>query len=222
MWTPSKGPPDVARVRVVLAAALVCIALALGLTLSHAPTVVIRTNSTPPVARLATTYSAAAACQDGEALPAGASAIRLALLSDTGPHVRVTVTSGAHTLTSGAADSGWTGSAVTAPIKAPARTRSSVRLCFELGPTAERVGIVGAPTPPAVAATGRDGRRLPGRVSVEYLRTGRSPWSSLALTVARRMGLGRMPAGSWIVLPPIALMGASIALACWALLRELK
>jgi hypothetical protein len=213
---------DRARVGLTLAVALALIAAALGVTLSGSPLVVAGESSTRARESLAETYGAAGACQAGEVLPAGTSAIRLTLSSVTGPRVKVSALSGARVLTSGAVGSGWTSGAVTVPVGPVARTASNVRICFSLGPTVEQVAIMGSPTSPAVAARGSEGAPLPGRIRIEYLRAGHSSWWSLASSVARRMGLGRAPAGTWIVLPLLALMGAVVLTASWLILRELR
>ena len=56
----------------------------------------------------------------------------------------------------------------------------------------------------------------------EYLRPGSSSWWSLASSVAHRMGLGRSPAGTWIVFFLIAIMIAVAALASLMVLREMR
>jgi len=209
-------------VGLTLAAGLALLAVAVGVVMSSSPVAVIGANSTLANGSLAQTYSAAGACQPGEDLPAGTSAIRLTLESDIGPRVGVRALSGTHVLTSGAVGSGWTGGSVTVPVRPVARTSSHVRICFEVGPTKELVAFIGAPTSPAVAATDSEGKALPGRIKIEYLRADRSSWWSVAPTVARRMGLGRAPAGTWIVLLLVALMGTAIAGASWLTLRELR
>jgi hypothetical protein len=57
-------------------------------------------------------------------------------------------------------------------------------------------------------------------LTIEYLRRGSSSWWSLALAVARRMGLGRAWAGTWIVLLVAIMMGSAIAIASWLTTRE--
>lgn len=217
-----RNGPGRVRVGPALAVALALIAAALGVTLSGSPLVVARANSTSPAGPLAETYSAAGACQAGEVLPAGTSAIRLTLSSDAGPRVRVSVLSGSHVITSGTAASGWTSGAVTVPVRPVARAASNVRICFGLGPTREQVAIVGSPTSRVVAAIASQGRALPGRIRIEYLRAGDSSWWSLASSVARRMGLGRAPAGAWIALLPLALMGIVVLTTSRLILRELR
>ena len=85
----------------------------------------------------------------------------------------------------------------------------------------ETIELVGAPASESTAARARDGV-LSGRLRVEYLRPGAASWWSLAPEVARRMGLGRAPSGTWIALLVLVLM-ASIAAACArVILRELR
>ncbi len=57
---------------------------------------------------------------------------------------------------------------------------------------------------------------------IEYLRPGPGSWWSLASAVARRMGLGRAPSGTWVALLPLALMSVAVALAAWLVLGWLE
>jgi hypothetical protein len=211
---------DPVRVAVALVVGLALLAMALGVTLSGSPVAVLRTNRTPAFQIVAQTYKSAKACQAGEVVPAGTSAIRLSLESVAGPEVSVSALSGTHLLTSGVAGSGWTGAAVTVPVKPVARTTSHVQICFKLGKSKELVVIDGAPAGRAMAATD-EGQLLGGRVRIEDLRASHSSWWSLASTVARRMGLGHAPSGTWTVLLLLALMGAAVATASWLTLKEL-
>jgi hypothetical protein len=210
------------RVRLAFVAAFALAALAVGVTLSGSPVVVAHTNGTFADGQIAETVSNAGACQSGEVLPAGISAIRLTIFSDAGPQVSLRALSGARVLTHGAVGSGWVGGSLTVPVRPISHTTSGVRLCFKLGPTREKVAMVGVPTSRAAADRSNVGEVLPGRIRVEYLRAGRSSWWSLARTVARRMGLGRAPSGAWIALLAIVLMGAGIAAASWVAIKELS
>jgi hypothetical protein len=205
-----------------LAAGLALLAIALIVTLSGSPVVVTLANSTRNAVKLAETYTPSGACQAGEVLPAGTSAIRFSLTSDAGPRVSVRVLSGTRVLTGGVAETGWTSGAVTVPVGPLARSASGVRVCFELGSTNERVTIGGDSTSPALAAIGDEGRALPGRMRIEYLRSGPSSWWSMAHAVSTRMGLGRAPAGTWIVFPLLAAMVVVVAGASWLVLKELR
>jgi hypothetical protein len=211
----------VRRTGIIFVAGLVLVAIAIAVTLSGSPVVVIHRNSNVAVGTFAETQSNAAACQDNEVLPGGTSMIRLSLTSDAGPNTSVSVLQDGHLLTSGSVGSGWTGGSVAVPVKAVDRTSEHVRVCFQLGPTTETVGIIGEHTGAAVAAFGKEGTTLAGRFRIEYLRRGSSSWWSEALMVARRMGLGRAPSGTWIVLPLLAVMCAVVAGASWLAVKEL-
>jgi hypothetical protein len=211
----------VTRATVALIAGLALVAIAIGVTLSGRPVVVARTNSTLANGSLAETTSAASACQAGETLPADISAIRLTLRSEIGPRVSLRALSGTRVLTSGAVGNGWTGGSVTVPVRPLPRTSPHVRVCFAVDASRESVGIVGSPTNSAVAARSH-GKALPGRIKIEYLREGPSSWWSMAPQVARRLGLGHAPSGTWLVLPLIALMGAVVAGGSWLAVRELR
>ncbi len=63
---------------------------------------------------------------------------------------------------------------------------------------------------------------LPGRIAVEYVRAGSSSWWSLVPSVARRMGLGRAWAGTWVAAMVALLMVTGIVLASWLTLREAR
>jgi hypothetical protein len=205
----------VTRAKVVLAAGLVLMAIAIVVTLSGSPLVVAHANGTVPNEAIVETANEAEACQGGEVLPAGISAIRITLLSDAGPRVSLTALSGARVLTDGVAGSGWTSGAVTVPVRPVARTVSDVRICFRLGPTVETVALYGSPTRAAVAARDREGNPLPGRITIEYMRSALGSWWSDASAVARHIGLGRAPSGTWIALLLLVLMGAAVASASW-------
>lgn len=210
------------RVRIALAAGLALLAAAIAAVLSGSPVVRIGDNAVSAQSLLAVTASSGAnACQSQEVLPAGTSAIRLGLLSTGGPQVYVRALAGARSFTTGVVGSGWGGASVTVPIRTVSHTTPNARICFELGPSKERVSLRGSRTAPRVAARGGDGSVLPGRLRIEYLRTGSSSWWSLARTVARRMGLGHAPSGGWIALLVALMMGAGLTVACWLAIKEL-
>jgi hypothetical protein len=209
------------RTTAALAAGLLLLSIALLVTLSGSPVVVARANSTPVDEPILEAVGDTGACQDGEALPAGVTAIRLTLAANIGPQVSVTVLSGARVLTGGTVDSGWTSGDVTVPVKALARPVSHARICFKLGRTVETVQLGGQRTSAALAARSLQGKPLRGRVTVEYMRTASASWWSMAETVARHVGLGRAPSGTWVVLLLLIAMGAVLATASWLLLREL-
>lgn len=211
------------RVGLVLAAGLALLAVAIGVTLSGSPLVIAGASSDRATEKLARTEGHAdVVCQPGEVLPRGTSAIRLTLKAVAGPRVSVGVLSGTRELTSGVAASGWMGAAVTVPVRPIARTTAHVRICFRVSPAPENITIIGRATPPKMAAVNGSGRPLPGRIGIEYLRPGPRSWWSAAPAVARRMGLGRAPSGTWMVLLPIALMAIAIAGTSWLVVRGLR
>jgi hypothetical protein len=210
------------RVGLTLMAGLALLAIALVVTLSGSPMLVAQSNATPADEPILEAKSGAGACQDGEVLPAHTSAIRLILEADAGPRVTLTALSGTRVLTSGVAESAWTGAGVTVPVRPVARAVSHVRICFSLGQSAEEVVLGGSHTSAAVAAIGGGGHALPGRFTVEYMRSAHSSWWSLAQSVARHIGLGRAPSGGWVVLLLLTSMAVAVASASRLLVRELR
>lgn len=222
MSTGSEGLPGGRRVTIALASALALVAIALGMTLASAPTVILHANSTLANGSIAETATGAQACQSGEVLPAGTSAIRLTLTAEVGPRVSVKALAGNHVLTSGALGEGWTGGSVTVPVKEVTRAASNVQICFKLDPSKENVGLVGSTTGAAVAAVDGKGKPLPGRIKIEDLAVSHRSWLTVAPEVARRIGLGHAPSGTWAVLALLALMAATVVSASWLVLKELR
>jgi hypothetical protein len=208
-------------VKVALAAGLALLALAVGLTLLQSPLSVAASNKVPGnETAIWQTHQGATYCQAHESLPSGVSAIRIWLVAAAGPRVSVVVSSHGHVLTSGSRPSIWVGGSVTVPVKPLPRAVSDVTVCtsFRLGD--ETIDVQGSVTSAAVAAY--DGRtRLYGRMGIEFLRPDKRSWASQALEVARRMGLGRAAAGTWIVLLALALLASIVALVSRMILREI-
>jgi protein-S-isoprenylcysteine O-methyltransferase Ste14 len=195
-----------ARLAIVASVALTA---ALGvLTLTHSPPRVVRASARGEDV-LGSTTGVASACQGGEALPAGVSAVRIWLEAEFGPPVSVRAYARGRLLTQGRRGAGWTASAVTVPVKPLAHAAAGVKLCFDARPNGERLQLYGVHTDSRTAALGPGGQRLGGRMTVEYLAGGRSSWFSHALAVARRMGMGRAFAGTWIA-PLVALVMAAV------------
>lgn len=189
-----------------------------------------------------------AACQSGESLPAGVTAIRASLWAFYGAEVHVLAYRGSKLIAQGARGADWTTDSVTMPVKPQRHSTSHVTVCLAIGPNSEPMTLIGAPasahdaasiqppgTPLAQLARGasvslasdvrpvtRSGRRLQGRLVFEYLASGSGSWWSRALAVARHMGLGRAFGGSWIALLVAALMLAVGALAVRLTLREMR
>jgi Predicted membrane protein (DUF2142) len=209
------------RVLTALLLGLALTVIAVAVTLSGYPDVVTSTNAVALEAHLGQTEGPATVCQPGESLPRDASAIRLSLEAPIGPRVTVAVLSGGRLLTSGTRGSGWTAASVTVPVKPLAYTSSGTTVCFHADRSRARLAILGAPTDPAVAARSSTGRTLPGRLRIEYVRAGRASWWSLAGSSARRMGLGRAVAGTWIPMLALLLMLVLTLLMSWLVIREI-
>ncbi len=217
------------RIGAALVAGMALIAGACAWTLSRAPQVVARANFSESVHKtIASTASPVGACQNREILPRYTTAIRLALTAVVGPEVSVEVLSGHRPLAAGSRGAGWEGDSVTVPVHPPASAASAgssnwspVAVCFALSRLNSPVGMLGFRTHdnPAV---GREGKRLPGRLRIEYLRPGRASWWSMALAVARRLGLGRAASGTWNAALVGALASMLIALSGWMIMRELR
>jgi hypothetical protein len=208
--------------RIALAAGLAFLGIAVGLTLLHSPMVVAGTNrpAGEPEETVGATNHSAGYCQAGERLPQGSSAIRVWLGAIYGPRVRVEVSSNGRSVTGGESPSGWVGGEVTVPVKPLPRATADAVVCVSFRLREEWVILQGNATRPAIAAR-HDGAPIAGRVWLEYLRPGTRSWASLVGSTARRTGLGRALAGTWIVILALALLVATLALASSLILREL-
>jgi hypothetical protein len=209
------------RVRIALAAGLALLAVAIGLTLVHSPSVLARKSGTAHIEdRIATTTHGATYCQAGELLPARTSAIRLSLGADTGPRVVVRITTGGREIAGGTQGSGWTGRVVTVPLKPLARAIHAATVCASFQLRDERVTAFGQASSRTTAAY--DGPHpLGGRMLIEYLRPGTRSWASLAPSTARRLGLGRVVSGTWNALLVLELLATIVVLSSTLVLKEL-
>jgi hypothetical protein len=207
-------------IKVALGAGLTLIAIALLVTLSHAPATIANARSVPPEKRLALTTADARGCQRGETLPRDTTAIRLGLFAVSSPEVSVQVYQGSQRIAAGVLGRGWSGEGATVPINELARTMSPVKVCFGLKSVINKVAMYGRRTPPA-SATISEGEPLSGKISIEYLQPGHRSWWSLAGSAIRHLDLGHAASGILNVLLVIALMGATLALSSWLVLREL-
>jgi hypothetical protein len=203
------------RVVVAMSVGLALIALAVALVLSGGPVRVLGANSFVTGNAAVLIPSGEGTCQGGEVLPRGTTALRLELEAPIGPGVRVTVLSGGRVLARGTHGAGWTGGDVTVPIAQVRRTTPGVDVCFALGPTREHVLMVGR----VVQRSERTA--LPVGMGIEYLAPADHSWWSSAQSIARRIGLGRAPAGTWVALLLVALMAAVATFATCLCIHEL-
>ncbi len=211
---------EAALINMALAAGLVAIAVAVAITLSRAPLRVAKGRSVPPEKVLVETTTDGGACQYNELMPRDTSAIRLGLFSASSPAVTVKVFAGSRLITSGALAAGWAGEGATVPVAKISRSVSPVEVCFHLDSVTGDTEMLGRAVRPAEATVAR-GRRLPGRISIEYLQPGHSSWWSLAGSVARRLGLGRAASGIWNALLVMVLVVMVLALSSWLVARDL-
>jgi hypothetical protein len=205
-----------------VALSLLLISTAMALVLAHAPTVLSRTNRALPTADLVTSATGPTRfCQAGEYLPAGTTAIRPWLAANSGPRVRLEAISGTRAIAAGETGSGWTSRELTVSVAPLKHAVSDVTICVSFQVRDEEVEFVGFPSPLSSAAVS-NGRPLPGRLAIEYLRPGSRSWTSQLLEIARRIQFGRSLTGHWIVGLLLALTAGLVALVSVALIGELR
>lgn len=208
------------RIKVALGVGLALIALAFVLTLTRVPLTVAR-GGVATEHTLVSSAKPASACQGGETLPRGTTALRLSLTAAVGPRVAVKVFSRSRVVTHGATQPGWSNASVTVPVQPLPHTLAPVKVCFAMALMNGAVAMRGSPTGHALAATSGK-QTLPGRMGIEYLHPGGSSWWSQATAVARRLGLGHAASGAWDALLVMALAASFIALSSWLVVRELR
>ncbi len=208
------------RIRVALAVGLALIAFTLAIVLAHAPLTVAR-KGVAAEHTVVSTSKPASACQEGETLPRGTTALRLSLTAALGPRVAVRVLSGARVVARGVAQPGWSDASVTIPVQPLPHTVAPVKVCFAMSQMNGKVVMRGSPTSHTRAAvSGKE--TLPGRMNIEYLRPGPSSWWSRASAVAHRLGLGRTASGTWNALLVMALVASFVTLTSWLVVKELR
>jgi hypothetical protein len=207
------------QVAVTITVGFAVIVIVLLVVLLQTPSTPISSNAVTVERELGLFSGRATVCQKDERLPVSTSALRMSLVSYIGPEVSVTVLHAGRVLAAGRRAGGWVSSFLTLPLHPAARASQYVEICLTRSPGNRAVGLFGNSAPRALAATS-NGQPLPGRLRIEYLKPGSESWLARATSVARRVGLGHSPSGTWIVLPLASLMAAAIALGAWLLLRE--
>ncbi len=209
------------RVAITLASGLALIALVLVAVLLQAPRKIISTNDVPVSQGLGLLSPNTTVCQANERIPPSTAALRMSLIAYVGPAVSVTVSHQGQILARGHRNAGWVSSTLTLPLKRQVTTSTQATICLTRGGGAAVAGLEGNTAPRALAAT-VNGKPLSGRLRIEYLAHGHQSWLSLAKHVARRLGLGHSPSGTWIVLPLALIMTLAVTLGAWLLLREAR
>jgi hypothetical protein len=207
------------KVAITLACGFAVITAVLIALLLHAPDEIISTNSIAVAEELGVFSRHTTVCQANERIPASTTALRMSLIAYIGPAVSVAVSQGGQVVATGHHNGGWVSGSLTLPPKPAVATPIDATICLTRDRGAELAGLFGNAAPRALAATS-NGSPLPGRMRTEYLARGHRSWLSLAHHVARRLGLGHSPSGTWIVLPLVAMMAIAVALGAWLLTRE--
>jgi hypothetical protein len=219
-WRPLSASRAVPSVRAALAVGLLLAVAALAVVLTRSPPTVAGTNSTPVYPAVIAAKGDTRGCQPSGTLPGGTSAIRISFAANAGPKVTVEALSGGRVVTRGERDAGWgIAETVTVPVNQVPLTVPNTEICVALGPALGPVPINGAPVR---ITTPGGGTREAVRFRVEYLRPAHSSWWSMVSSVARRMGFGHAPGGTWIVFLLIAVMITVAVLASRLVLRELR
>lgn len=194
------------------------VAVLIGI-LAHAPAKILSTNYVRVTGPLGFFHEHTTVCQANEHVPASTEAIRMSLIAYLGSAVSLTVSHEGQIVASGHHGAGWVSASLTLRLRTPVAKALDAQICLTRDPGYLPVELAGDTAPRTLAAT-VDGAPLPGRMRIEYLGRGDRSWLSLAKQVARRLGLGHAPSGTWIVLPLAALMLTAVTLGAWLLLRE--
>ena len=202
----------------------VAVAVGLGLLLAgllaaglRHPDELARSNGVTPEGEFASAVARVRFCQSGEAIPRGSTAIVAWLGAFTGPRVSVQASEGGHLVGHGEHGSGWTGRSVTIALAQPSRALAHATVCFSVAPRDEVVTALGNGAKGAARLT-VNGKPTPGRMTLEYLRPGRRTWLSHAAAIARHLGLGRLPSGTWAPIFAVLLMAAAVVVLVRSLL----
>jgi hypothetical protein len=207
-------------VQVALILGLALVAIAIGVVLSGSPLEVAGTNSIRASSTAGYLSGSSTTCQPSGTIPEGTTAIRISASQNIGPKVTLEARSGPSIVARGERPSGWgIDETVTVPVGRVAHAIPNANICAVFGPATEAIQINGVRLPTTMV---NGAPETPVRFAVEYLQPGSSSWWSLASGVARRMGFGHAPSGTWIVFLLLALSITIVALASRLLLRELR
>jgi predicted membrane protein DUF2142 len=202
-------------VRVALTLGSLLLVAALLATLSRSPAVVAGSNSVAGDTHVATTRGNAVICQSHEVVPSGTVAVRLWVNTNVNPPTRVVLRSGSRVISEGAQGPGRLTSVIAIPIRRVRHELADATVCFVFGRAVEPVRLIGGPL------SGSTSGRAFFKIRLEYMHAGDRTWWSRALSVARHIGLGRAPAGTWVAALPLTAMAVVALLVAWQIIRQL-
>lgn len=213
------------RVCVALAIALLLVVGGLLLDMSGRAPRLAATDHTNAVSFVAALYGGQELCQPHMVLPSEAARLQV-LVGTYGRLVpelgaRFFVSSTGRTLTAGILPAGAKQGYVYIPIAHPHGPAVGGTLCIRADGI-HKIVLGGAPFATGTESEKIDGRAVPGRIYVDYMRAGSESWWQLLPTLDQRFGLGKSPVfGDWtFVVLALLLLGVWIA-TVRLLLREL-
>jgi hypothetical protein len=186
-------------VRIALAAGLVLLLAALGVTLAQSASRAAGSNHVPEIEEAVELGRGGGShCQDGETIPGNSAALRLLIGTYGRPVPELGVSArrmGGDRVTAGERPGGGSAGRIDIPVERVEDAVSGVRVCVRAGGPGRSV-LYGAG----------------GRVRFEWMRPGSESWFELLPTIAHRFGLGRASLAGSLLLPFVALL----LLAAWA------
>jgi hypothetical protein len=186
------------------------VGLLLGVLL-QTPERVIASNSVTVVGELGPAPRGSTVCQAGERLPASTQTIRVSLAAYLGPAVSLSVLDRGVVVARGEHGAEWVGGSLMFKLRPAVGTATAATICLTRDSRRLSLSLLGGASMPAVAAT-VGGTPLPGRMRVEYLTRGNRSWLARSENVARHLGLGHSPGGTWIAVLLLAMMAAACVL----------
>lgn len=196
------------RLRVALAAALLCVIGALALDMSGSAPRLSGTNHVNPLAFVVTVPPGGRLCQPAVALPPDTGSVKLLIASYGRPLPTISALltgEDGERLASGELARGRKQGYVTIPLE-PVRQRVRAgTLCIRFGGTS-KLAFGGVGEPENAASVRVNGHIAEAKVSLYYLRPGSESWWELLPTLAQRFGFGKAAFfGSW-TLPLVAFL----------------
>jgi hypothetical protein len=210
------------RVAIALAVGLTLTGIAVIVVLARSPLTVAGTNSVPAANYIEITEkNKLSSCQSSGTIPQGTSAIRLGMEGVFfSPAVTLKVLMGSHIIREGhRVGGGASAPTVTVPVSSLAHAVRGAQICMTVGPAVEPIRYYGAPNRSPVPHANQLQQAI---LQIEYLRPGKKSWWSFASPIARHLGLGRAPSGTWVAFLVLVLMLAVILAASWLTVEELR